>query len=153
MFDDASLEKLHGHNYYVSLDVEFRGQSGGLTVEFRHLKRIMQSLCESLDEKTLLPSESPYLKIAKQHDQFEARFSGSGFSKTYSFPCEDVEILAVPNITSEMLAQYLCEQFCHKLQIFWKEMFPARELSSDVISVSVGIEETRGQAVTYIWEY
>ena len=153
IFDDNDVERLHGHNYYVSLDIECRDNENGITFDFKYIKRMMQGLSDQLDEKVLLPTESKYLKLSKNHDQFEVVFSGSGFSKNYSFPCEDVEILPISNVTSELLAKYLCDAFCKKLELFWKENHPDQEMVSYVISVAVRVEETKGQAASYVWEY
>lgn len=144
---------MHGHNYYVSLNIECRDSNNGITFDFKHIKRIMEGLCDQLDEKILLPTESKYLKLSKNRDQFEVVFSGSGFTKNYSFPCEDVEILPISNVTSELLAKYLCDAFCRKLESAWNEAHPGQDIVSYVISVAVRVEETRGQAASYVWEY
>jgi len=106
----------------------------------------MESLCDDLDEKVLLPSNSPFLKIAKHQDQFSVAFTGAGFSKQYSFPCEDVEILPMNNITSELLAKYVCEEAVKKISSITEGQL------ENVISISVTIEETKGQSVSYVWE-
>lgn len=153
IFDDNDVERMHGHNYYVSLNIECRDSNNGITFDFKHIKRIMEGLCDQLDEKILLPTESKYLKLSKNRDQFEVVFSGSGFTKNYSFPCEDVEILPISNVTSELLAKYLCDAFCRKLESSWNEAHPGQDIVSYVISVAVKVEETRGQAASYVWEY
>lgn len=153
IFSDTALEMLHGHNYYVTLNAEFRDSANGITIDFKHLKKIMETLCDVLDEKVLLPSESPYLKIEKEHHTFHVTFHGSGFSKDYRFPCEDVEILPVSNISSEMLSKYLCESFCEKLMQVWHQHKPDQEIGATLLSVQVGVEETRGQAVAYVMDF
>ncbi|HNI12541.1 MAG TPA: hypothetical protein PLL93_15490, partial [bacterium] len=105
------------------------------------------------DEKVLLPSESPYLKIEKITDNFRVVFHGEGFTKEYQFPCEDVQILPVNNISSEMLAKQLCESFCEKLMQTWQHLKPGSDISEVLLAVHVGVEETRGQSVKYVWEY
>lgn len=153
IFSNHALEMLHGHNYYVTLDVEFRDSANGITIDFKHLKKIMETVCDELDEKVLLPSESPYLKIEKRAENFHVVFHGEGFTKEYQFPCEDVQIMPVNNISSEMLAKQICESFCEKLNQTWHQLKPDYEITESVIAVHVGVEETRGQAVKYIWEY
>ncbi len=153
IFDDSSVERLHGHNYYAALDIECRDSDNGIAIEFKQLKKIMESLCDDLDEKILLPTHSEYLKISKNHDQFDVTFHGAGFSKSYQFPCEDVELLPMPNVTSEMLAKFLCDEFRKKLSSYWKENNSKKEMEEIVMAVSVRVEETKGQAVTYVWEY
>jgi 6-pyruvoyltetrahydropterin/6-carboxytetrahydropterin synthase len=152
IFDDSSVERLHGHNYYAALDVECRESTNGIAIEFKPLKKIMESLCDDLDEKILLPTNSHYLKISKNQDQFDVEFHGAAFSKRYQFPCEDVELLPMPNVTSEMLAKYLCDEFRKRISSYWKENFK-QDLEEVVVAATVTIEETKGQAVSYVWEY
>ena len=135
----------------MTTEIECRDPIDGIALEFGLLKKIMRSLVDELDERVLLPSESKFLKVVKNRDQFDVTFRGSSFAKFYSFPCEDVEILPVSNISSELLARYLCEQFGQKLAGRLKDD-SGLELGSIVLSISVSIEETRGQSVKYRWE-
>ncbi len=146
IFDDSSLELLHGHNYYVSLRLEAREADGGLVLDFKVLKAIMRRICDELDEKVLLPMESDLLKVAKHEDRFQAVFHGGGFKKEYAFPCEDVRLLPMENITSENLARYVCEEFIRNFKVDHESAL------SNIISICVSVEETRGQSVSYIWD-
>ncbi|MBX7153089.1 6-carboxytetrahydropterin synthase [bacterium] len=153
IFDDNSVELLHGHNYYVTLQVFCRDTDNGIIIEFKQLKKIAQTVCDQLDEKILLPAESPFLKVAKDGDAFDVTFHGTGFSKHYRFPCEDIELLPVSNITSELLAKYLNGEIIKKLESLWKSLHHGNEIFESVNSVGVTVEETRGQSVTYIWDF
>ncbi len=150
IFEDTIPEKLHGHNYYVSLDIECRESQNGLTIEFRVLKKILNTLCNELDEKILLPGDSPYLKISKQHEDFEVVFSKDEFTKRYLFPVNEVEIIPVENITVEMLAKYLCEIYIKRIQ---GELFTEKAIKQQFISLSIEVQESRGQSVSYIYEF
>jgi 6-pyruvoyltetrahydropterin/6-carboxytetrahydropterin synthase len=150
IFNDSEVEKLHGHNYRVRVEIKSRNQQQGLIIEFRQLKNIIKQLCDSLDERILLPSESPLLKIVKENEQFHVVFNGAGFTKEYRFPCEDVEILPVINITVEMLAQYICESLTQKLLTECRS--PDHAYPDSIISIEVEIEESTGQSVSYVWE-
>lgn len=136
IFGDQEAEGLHGHNYRVSVDLDFThlGESTGLTAEFSHIKRKIDKICESLDEKVLLPSDSPFLSLGETDSNIEVKFSG----KFYSFPKDDCEVLEVVNISSECLAKYFHEKLEEELQTIGLESF------------SVTIEETDGQSVTYL---
>ncbi len=151
IFEDSLPERLHGHNYYVSLEIECRDTFQGLTIEFRTLKKHLESICHELDEKTLLPGSSPYLKTAKYGDNFEAVMTFDGVTKKYSFPVEDVEILPVPNISVEMLAKYICEIYIKKLRFEMEDK--KRRLEEFIISLSINVQESRGQSVSYTFEF
>ena len=109
-------------------------------------------LCDELDEKVLIPADAPFLSISKQQDQFIIQFNGAGFVKHYSLPCEDVEILPMPNITVECLAKYLCEGLVKKLKNLFSDDTRYDRFYHSMISVAVQVEETPGQSVSYVWE-
>ncbi len=152
VFDDSSLERLHGHNYYVSVDVDCIDAPNGLALEFKQLKRAVKSLCDQLDEKVLLPTESPLVRVSKMEDRFEVTFQGAGFRKRYAFPCEDVELLPVANVTSETLAAFLCGELRKRLEQDWDRR-ERGAIENTILGFRVGVEETRGQTVRYSWEY
>lgn len=136
IFGKGEGERLHGHNYYVSVKVEFDqlDKSTGLVFDFNELKPIVKSICESLDEKVLIPAESPYLEIQETDTQLNIQFS----EKLYSFPRVDVALLKVANVSSEELSRYLA----HEISAQWMR-------SKQMRSLAVTVEETRGQSVEY----
>ena len=136
IFNDSDAECLHGHNYLVSVDLDFRtlAEDTGLSAEFSHLKIKIDDLCEELDETVLLPSKSPFLDIGETDTNIEVKFA----HKFYSFPTEDCTILDIVNVSSECLAKWIHGRL--------EEDFHTIGLES----LSVTIEETNGQSVTYI---
>ncbi len=138
IFNAREAECLHGHNYLVSVDLDFRSlaEDTGLSAEFGHLKTKIDDLCSELDEQVLLPAESPFLDIGETDTNFEVKFN----EKFYSFPKEDCVILDIVNISSECLAKWVHKRL--------EADFHAIGLEG----LSVTIEETNGQAVTYMKE-
>ncbi len=138
IFSDGEAECLHGHNYQVSVDLDFRSlaEDTGLTAEFTHLKKKIDELCEELDERVLLPADSPFLDIGETESNFEVNLD----DKFYSFPKEDCLVLEIVNISSECLAKWIH----HRLEAEFKMI--------GLEGLSVTIEETSGQAVTYFEE-
>ena len=139
IFSADRAERLHGHNYYLTVELELNesDKSLGLTLNFNDIKPEILALTESLDERVLVPALSPYLKIQKNLKQISVSFG----EKNYSFPEEDVFLLPVTNITSEELGRYLTEKLSEKLQ---KHPHARR-----IVSLAIGVEETRGQSVFY----
>lgn len=129
-------ERLHGHNYQMRVDVELEKVDPklGMAFDFNEIKPMIRMICTELDERILLPSESPYLKIENDGAQLSVSFN----KKNYVFPSEDCLILPLSNITSEELARYACERLstAMKAQQFWT-------------SIRVEVEETRGQSVSF----
>ena len=129
-------ERLHGHNYQmkVSIQISATDDKLGFAFDFNDVKPIIRSLCDELDERILVPSKSPYLKLKNEGSSVEVEFA----NKRYVFPSEDTMVLPLVNITSEELARYsgerLKKDFAHLS--FWN-------------SLEVNVEETRGQSVSY----
>ena len=136
IFNDKEAECLHGHNYLVSVDLDFKSlaEETGLSAEFSHLKSKIDDLCEELDERVLLPTESPFLSMAETETNIEVKFN----KKFYSFPKEDCVMLEIVNVSSECLAKWIHTRLSKDYKAIGLE------------GLSVTIEETNGQAVTYI---
>lgn len=142
IFGSKDAERLHGHNYYVSIDVEVSGLSSelGMAFDFNALKPMIRQLTDELDERVLLPEHSPHLKLEPNPPQIRVSFA----SKRYEFPLEDVAILPVSNITSEELARHLSEKLVKNLRAADTKFGLDR-----IRKLTLGIQETRGQGVFY----
>jgi len=132
-------ERLHGHNYQLRVDIEVPDTDSklGMAFDFNVVKPSIKDFCDRLDERILLPKNSPYLKLQANGSQIEASFQ----SKRYSFPAEDTITLPLTNITSEELARHAA----HDLKKVLSGLSGWRALR-------VHIEETRGQSVSYTLE-
>ena len=73
--------------------------------------------------------------MEKQGSQVVVEFN----NKTYSLPQEDTLVLPLVNISSEELARWICQRFLEKVP---------SEIGLKKVKTS--IEETRGQAVTFV---
>ena len=84
IFSEDRAEKLHGHNYQVAVNIKFNdvNEDTGISVEFSEIKDEIQKLCDALDEKILIPSDSPYLNIGEVDQNVEVKYA----EKFYSFP-------------------------------------------------------------------
>lgn len=140
IFDSSRSERLHGHNYYVRIEILLNSidKEFGMAFDFNILKPTVRALTDYLDEYVLLPENSDHLKIETSSSSVTAHFAG----KTYVFPKEDVRILPLVNITSELLAEYLAREL-------HKKMASNTEVMKRVSQISVSVEETRGQSVRY----
>lgn len=141
IFGPGRAENLHGHNYYVSVEIGLAGLDPelGMAFDFNLVKPILRAIADDLDERVLLPENSKYLKLKLEGSQVGVTFG----EKSYSFPAVDTALLPVVNITSEELARYFANEFAARLR---KSQAPGVQL---IRTLSVGIEETRGQVVTY----
>jgi 6-pyruvoyltetrahydropterin/6-carboxytetrahydropterin synthase len=130
---DGTAERLHGHNYVVSVAASGpRLGADGMLAEARAVKEEVRKLCAALDERVLLPEASARVAIEARGAAIEARVAG----RSYTLPAADVVRLPVPNVTVECLAQHL-----------WREL--ARALAAlpfDALAVEVA--ESDGQSAS-----
>ncbi len=135
VFSEDRAENLHGHNYQVTLNIDFEdiNRDTGLAVEFSKLKILLKNLCDTLDEKVLLSTGSPFMDIGESQGNIEVRFK----DRFYSFPKEDCKLLDIVNTSSECLTHWLHKNLRDSLEDF------------DAKGFSVTLEETQGQSVTF----
>lgn len=138
VFSDDRAERLHGHNYYVAVEIEVNeiDTSQGFAFDFNEIKPLVREITDQLDEFVLLPAQSPYVTLELTGDSVRVLFS----SKRYELPKRDVRILPVVNVTTEELARYISVELRKRLPML-----------KDLKCLSVGVRETRGQGVYYAW--
>jgi 6-pyruvoyltetrahydropterin/6-carboxytetrahydropterin synthase len=95
--------KLHGHNYYVSVEIEAPLDENYFVVDFIELKEEMKKIAEELDHSVLIPDLSADLIISETSDSIEIITNSK---KRYLFPKTDIMRLPLPATTSELLAKY-----------------------------------------------
>jgi 6-pyruvoyl-tetrahydropterin synthase len=125
-------ERLHGHNYRVS--IALHGQLGpqGYVVDFGIVKRIARRLCDHLDEHVLIPVRSDCLTVREEGDGVVLRYEQDEFR----FPRDDVRLLPIVHTSVEELAQYLSGELRREL---------AAEGVGRLDAIEIGVEETTGQ--------
>lgn len=141
IFGPDSAEALHGHNYYVSAEFGLSDLDPqlGLAFDFNSLKPLLKLLAERLDEHVLIPTKSPFLKVEKTQTSVEITHG----VRFYVFPASDVRLLDVANVTSEELARDFANSLIAELKAAGRPEFKR------ITTISIGIQETRGQTVFY----
>ena len=144
VFRDGSKERLHGHNYSTEVAIDFRSASLAEMIPFQDLKGVMRRICQSWDEKLLLPACCPFLVIAEARSTAaELEFTLCG--KRYVLPRDEVELLPTDNITTETLAAHFCEKLLGELGPGWP-------LEMGVLRIEVRVDEIPGQGASFIWD-
>ena len=129
--------RLHGHSYILRLRLEGDIGDNGMVMDFVSLKKELRSYVEEFDHRTLLPGRSELVKLTESGDSIEAVCDG----KRYVFPRMDVVVLDVPTTTAEEMTKMMAERMVRNVD------FP-----KNVRSVSVGLDEERGQTAWYTVE-
>ncbi|MDX2167152.1 MAG: 6-carboxytetrahydropterin synthase [Deltaproteobacteria bacterium] len=129
-------ERLHGHNYRVS--IALFGQLGpqGYVVDFGVVKKIARRLCERLDEHVMIPMRSDCLAIREEGERVHLRYEADEFS----FPRGDCVLLPIVHTSVEELAQYLAGELRRELDA---------EGIGPLAAIEVGVEESFGQSAIF----
>ncbi|HSB95297.1 MAG TPA: 6-carboxytetrahydropterin synthase [Spongiibacteraceae bacterium] len=107
LFSATERERLHGHNYAVQLAVTAPVGDDGICFSYKDIKNRLRSLCEELDEYTLVPQLSPYLRIEQDSDFYIVWFNGEKIPLRKS----DTLLLPIRNSTVEEFARYMRDRF------------------------------------------
>lgn len=132
-------ERLHGHNYRVSVAVHGPLGPQGYVVDFGVVKRIARRLCGRLDEHLLIPVKSDCLTVREEGDSIVVRYEQDEFR----VPRGDVLLLPIVHSSAEELAQYLAGELRREL---------AEEGIGGLTAIEVGVEESFGQAALFRWD-
>ena len=139
VFPDGRKERLHGHNYTVSVALDLSAVGFEHLIDFGAIKRAIAAECADWRERTLVAGESPRLeRLRRDGGELEIVLCG----QRYVFPEADVLVLPIDNTTTEALAE------------LWSDRLRARLAETLAGSAAVGlevrIEETPGQgAIAY----
>ena len=101
--EPLQCSRLHGHNYYVSVEITDKLDDNYFVVDFIELQKKLVSIVEPLDHYILIPIESNELEIVEEKESVEVIVS----NKRYVFPRSDVCFLPLKATTSELLAKYI----------------------------------------------
>ena len=141
IFPDGSAERLHGHNYRVSVALEARLSPFGLVLDFQHIKPLVRELVDELDEHWLVPAEHPELRARPRGDGvIEVRYR----ERYYAAPAEDVLLLPLNNTSAENLSALLARRLLERLRQRFAEV--------EVQRLSLSVEETPGQRGVFSYE-
>ncbi len=114
IFSSTERERLHGHNFAVRVSVSAPVNENGMCFNYTELKSRVRVLCRELDEYTLLPAHSPYLKIAENDAQYVVGFN----DETLYFSRKDTKLLPLRNTTVEEYAHYLLSRLLEDRAFF-----------------------------------
>jgi 6-pyruvoyltetrahydropterin/6-carboxytetrahydropterin synthase len=142
VFSETSKERLHGHNFRVSVAVDVNDVSLANMLDFAWLKREISEQCLVWDQRLLLAKKCPYLKITSSNES-EIDFTLCG--KRYVIPIEEVLLLPVDNVIVETLAECFAHAFVERL---------GSGLKPEVVQgLLVDVCESNGQGGVYHWTW
>lgn len=137
-FAGHRCESLHGHNYRAGIVLEGAvDERSWYVMDFSVVKQLLKRLCDELDHKVLLPLENPKIGVVERGDVVHVDYEGR---PRYVFPRGDCALLAIPNTTVEMLAQYIAGRVLGELEA---------QGIAHLTAIELEVEENFGQAAIY----
>jgi 6-pyruvoyltetrahydropterin/6-carboxytetrahydropterin synthase len=132
-YEGDKCERLHGHNYRTTVEVE-----GGLDVnsyvfDFIALKNRTKAITDELDHHMLLPTRNALISVNEQSSQVHVRYR----NRDWVFPRDDCVLLPIENTTAELLARYIAERLADDLR---------RQYRYTPETLRVEVEENTGQS-------
>jgi 6-pyruvoyltetrahydropterin/6-carboxytetrahydropterin synthase len=141
IFANGRREALHGHNYQVAVRVDGELDRAGVVLDFITFKPLVKRVCDDLDHRTLIQSQSPLLKVQKKNDAVLIHYR----KQKILLPKHDVILLPLANTSTELLAEYIAKQ----IQLKVRRQFP----QATVRYLEVAVEEARSQRAIFRDEF
>jgi 6-pyruvoyltetrahydropterin/6-carboxytetrahydropterin synthase len=133
IFANGKREPLHGHNYQISVAIEGELGRAGVVLDFISFKPLVKQVCDSLDHRTLIQTESPLVTVRQREREVEVLYK----KQRLLLPRSDVILLPLVNTSTELLAEYVANHIRRKMR---------RAFSATIRSMEVTVEEARGQS-------
>jgi dihydroneopterin triphosphate aldolase (PTPS-III) / 6-pyruvoyltetrahydropterin synthase len=130
-------ERLHGHNYRVSVRMVGPVGTDGYVVDFGLIKKAAREVCSKLNERVIVPMRSDVLTIVCGDGQVHLTCEDG---TKFSFPEADCVLLDIRHSSAEELAEYVGEQLRASLPVL---------ASRGVEVLEVGVAEAPNQEARY----
>jgi 6-pyruvoyltetrahydropterin/6-carboxytetrahydropterin synthase len=138
IFPDGSKERLHGHNYQVTCEIDGELSDRGLVIDFKLVKPVIRALCDDLDEHWLIPGQHPELVYRHREDgHTEVTYR----TCRYLAPTDEIIVLPITNTSAENLATWVGDTLITRLRERFGE--------TKVRRLRVTVAETSGQMGVY----
>jgi 6-pyruvoyltetrahydropterin/6-carboxytetrahydropterin synthase len=141
IFANGKREPLHGHNYQVSVKLEGELDRAGVVLDFISFKPLIKRICDSLDHRTMIQSDSPNLAVQRRKKEIEIRYK----AQKIILPKNDVILLPLVNTSTELLAEHVAKQIRRQVK--------AQFSGVKIRAMEVGVDEARGQRGIFRGEF
>jgi 6-pyruvoyltetrahydropterin/6-carboxytetrahydropterin synthase len=132
-YEGDKCERLHGHNYRASVEIEGVLDENRYVFDFIALKQRARAITDELDHHMLLPTRNRLVTLEEGPRSLRVRYK----DREWLFPREDCVLLPIENTTAELLARYIAQRLCEELQ---------RHHQYDPQVIRVEVEENVGQS-------
>jgi 6-pyruvoyltetrahydropterin/6-carboxytetrahydropterin synthase len=105
-YEGDKCERLHGHNYRATVEIEGDLDENHYVFDFIALKRRIKPIIDDLDHYMMLPTKNPLIQVEDRGNSVRVRYR----DREWIFPRGDCVLLPVENTTAELLARYIAER-------------------------------------------
>jgi len=136
-------ERLHGHNYRVTAEIHGPLDENHYVVDFIFVRDTLAEMVAAWDHHMLLPTEHREIRVQTlQDDQYGEQVEVTFRDRRWMFPREDCVLLAIPNTTTELLAQLIGVRLLEAIEA---------KTSTRPTALRVAVDENHGQ--WGVWNY
>lgn len=137
-YEGDKCERLHGHNYRTSVEIEGELDENYYVFDFIALKHRTRAITDELDHRMMLPTRNVLIRLEETPRGILVRYR----DREWLFPRDDCVLLPIENTTAELLARYIAGRLLEELR-------QQHDYRPRVLRVEV--EENIGQSATYEW--
>jgi 6-pyruvoyltetrahydropterin/6-carboxytetrahydropterin synthase len=137
-YEGDKCERLHGHNYRATVEIEGQLDQNFYLFDFIALKRHTKVITDELDHRMLLATCNALIKVEETVERVRVTYRG----REWVFPRDDCVLLPIENTTAELLARHIARRLLASLKA-------EHGFTPEVMRVEV--EENVGQSAIYEW--
>jgi len=134
-YEGDKCERLHGHNYRATVEIEGPLGPNHYVFDFIALKARTKAITDELDHRMMLATRNPLILVDAGPQSVRVRYR----DREWLFPTDDCVLLPIENTTAELLAKYIATRLLEVLRT-------EHRYEPDVLRVEV--EENVGQSAT-----
>jgi 6-pyruvoyltetrahydropterin/6-carboxytetrahydropterin synthase len=130
VFPDGTKERLHGHNYTFSVELEVDRVDFASMIPFSAVKGVLAALAAEWKERVFLAISNPFFRLVRDTGN---EYEFTVCNQRYVLPRADVLMLPIDNISVEALSAHVASVLAERMP---------RE---HILAITVKIEESPGQ--------
>jgi 6-pyruvoyltetrahydropterin/6-carboxytetrahydropterin synthase len=134
-YEGDKCERLHGHNYRATVEVEGGLDENHYVFDFIALKHRTKAITDELDHRMMLATRNALISVEERPGSVRVRYR----DREWVFPRDDCVLLPIENTTAELLARYIAERLL-------EDLLRQHRYEPEVLRVEV--EENIGQSAT-----
>jgi 6-pyruvoyltetrahydropterin/6-carboxytetrahydropterin synthase len=134
-YEGDKCERLHGHNYRATVEVEGGLDENFYVFDFIALKHRTKAITDELDHRMMLATRNPLISVEEGPKSVRVRYR----EREWLFPRDDCVLLPIENTTAELLARYIAQRLLEDL---------GRHHRYEPEVLRVEVEENIGQSAT-----